>query len=347
MRKIAASALIALCVGCLGSASAAAEAPPADLPEAVAAMQAVRAVTLSARGRVLAWIQSDAAQRDALVYHHAVRRVQRVFHIDRRKEPSALRWGGSDMPLQTVTMPIHLRAPGVNVRGLIERILALDIKTGQAPVPLLSGNDIQYVTAARLALADSHRPHGVIMFRYAWPANAYRSSTGTLIHGSRGDSGWRGNLFAVAPRSGNYRVIGHGNAFTIGWVVRRGASSAELRDSRRPLGVTPEGGRNRYRWLDPAAQVRYASVARAFPGIPLRVYAASRNGTEVLAEVCGPVIAPICCLSDCAAHRAMLVGQSYPQLAPARNRSIFAQLSALGGARRLRTGRWRVRRERG
>jgi dipeptidyl aminopeptidase/acylaminoacyl peptidase len=398
VRKIAATALIALYAGCLVPASAAPQMPPADLPEAFAAMPAVRAVTLSANGRVLAWIQSNGSQRDAVVYNYAAHRVQRVFHIDPRMKPWALCWDGSDMLLLTVTMPVHLQAPGVNIRYLIERILALDVKTGQTRALLMSGNYMQYVTAARLLLADPHRQHGVIMFTYEWSANAYRPSTGTLIHSSRADSGWQGNLFAVDPRSGDYRVIGHGNAFTIGWVVsrngrplartqyhprqrrfllearrashwqtvyqrtagvqpdlqpvaqaektvlaivpdaagnqrllaiplaggapknllpdtRRSVSSLDLSDSGRPLGVSLEGGRNRYRWLDPAAQVRYASVAHAFPGIPLRVYDASRNGSEVLAEVRSPVIAPIYYLTDFAAHRAMVVGQSYPQLA--------------------------------
>jgi dipeptidyl aminopeptidase/acylaminoacyl peptidase len=398
MRKIAAGALFALLAGCLGPARAAAGAPPPDLAAAFGAMPAVSAVTLSGGGQALGWIQSDGSRRDVVVYDYAAHRVRRVFHIDPRMQPWALRWDGSDMLLLTVTMPVHRQAPGVNIRYLIERILALDIKTGQARVLLMSGNDMQYVTAARLLLADPHRPHGVIMFTYEWSANAYRSSTGTLIHSSRGDSGWQGNLFAVDPRSGDYRVIGHGNAFTIGWVVsrsgmplaraqyhprhrrflleawrasqwktiyqrtagvqpdlqsvaqgnntvlaivpdeagnqrllaiplaggapknllpdsKRSVSSLDFSDSGRPLGVALEGGRNRFRWLDPAAQVRYASVAHAFPGIPLRVYDASRNGSEVLAEVRSPVIAPIYYLTDFAAHRAMVVGQSYPQLA--------------------------------
>lgn len=395
---MAASALIALLAGSFGPAWAAPNAPPADLPAAFAAMPAVRAVTLSASGRALAWIQNDGSQQDAVVYSYVTHRVQRVFHIDPRMKPWGLCWDGSGMLLLTVTMPVHLQAPGVNIRYLIARILALDVKTGQARVLLMSGNGMQYVTAARLLLADPNRQHGVIMFTYEWSANAYRPSTGTLIHSSRGDSGWQGNLFAVDPHSGDYRVIGHGNAFTIGWVVgrsgkplaraqyhprhrrflleawrasqwktvyqrsagvqpelqpvaqdngtvlaivpdgagnqrllaiplaggaptnllpgtRRSVSSLDLSDSGRPLGVSLEGGRNRYRWLDPAARVRYASVARAFPGLPLRVYDASRNGSEVLAEVRSPVIAPIYYLTDFATHRAMVVGQSYPQLA--------------------------------
>ena len=396
MRKMAVSALIVLFAGCLGSAAA--KAPPANLADAFAAMRAVRAVTLSTGGRALAWIQSDGSQRDVVVYNYAAHRVQRVFHVDPRMEPWLLRWDGSGMLLLTVVMPVHLQAPGVNVHYLIERILALDIKTGQSRVLLMSGNYMQYVTAARLLLADPHREHGVIMFTYEWSANDYRPSTGTLIHRSRGDSGWQGNLFAVDPRSGEVRVIGHGNAYTIGWVVSRSGTplaraqyhprhrrfrleawhasqwatiyqrtggvqpdllpiaqddktvlaivpdaagnqrllaiplaggaaknllpdagqsvtSLDLSDSGRPLGVSLNGSRNRYRWLDPAAQLRYASVAQAFPGVPLRVYDASRSGSEVLAEVRSPVIPPTYYLTDFATHRAMMVGQSYPQLA--------------------------------
>ena len=85
--------------------------------------------------------------------------------------------------------------------------------------------------------------------------------------------------------------------------------------SRHLLGVTMAGPGARVRWIDPAARARYQAVARAFPGRQVSVYDASRNGREVLAEVQGPAAPPVYYLTDFRAHRAMIVGQAYPQLA--------------------------------
>ena len=67
-------------------------------------------------------------------------------------------------------------------------------------------------------------------------------------------------------------------------------------------------------WLDAAAQMRYESVARAFPGRVLTVYSRSEDGTRVLAEVEDRSHPPIYYLVDFKTHGATIVGDAYPGL---------------------------------
>lgn len=68
-------------------------------------------------------------------------------------------------------------------------------------------------------------------------------------------------------------------------------------------------------WIEPAAEQRYESVARAFPGREVRVYDPSRDGKEVMAEVQDSAAPPIYYLVNFSTHHADIAGEAYPQLA--------------------------------
>ena len=67
-------------------------------------------------------------------------------------------------------------------------------------------------------------------------------------------------------------------------------------------------------WLDNSAQVRFESIARAFPGRTVAVYSHSRDGSRVVAEVQDRSHPPIYYLVDFNTHRADIVGEAYPAL---------------------------------
>ena len=81
-----------------------------------------------------------------------------------------------------------------------------------------------------------------------------------------------------------------------------------------PTGVELGGIDPQVRWLDPAAQVRFESVARAFPGRQVSVYDHSQDGSRVLAEVEDRSHPPIYYLVDFKTHGATLIGEAYPAL---------------------------------
>jgi dipeptidyl aminopeptidase/acylaminoacyl peptidase len=84
------------------------------------------------------------------------------------------------------------------------------------------------------------------------------------------------------------------------------------RFSGAPVGV--DLGDSKVRWLDTAAQARYESVARAFPGIDVAVYGYSQDGSRVLAEVQDRSHPPIYYLVDFNTGHADIVGEAYPAL---------------------------------
>ena len=76
------------------------------------------------------------------------------------------------------------------------------------------------------------------------------------------------------------------------------------------------GGRDQQTdWLDNSAQVRFESIARAFPGRRVAVYSHSRDGSRVVAEVQDRSHPPIYYLVDFNTHRAEIIGEAYPALA--------------------------------
>ncbi len=219
MRKIALASLALLLSGTVVPAGAAAAV--AHLAEAYGTGPVISAVTLSGAGDKLAWVQYQGSQHAVVVYDYATRRVQHIFRFESGVWPRALQWDGPDMLLARVDMSISARASGGIGRHTLERVLALNLKTGKFHVLLLSGSGVQDVSSTLLLLTNPNRRHSVILFTYEWSANAYRKGAGALIHNAQGDSGWEGNLFSVDPFDGDSRVIARGNSFTIGWVVSR------------------------------------------------------------------------------------------------------------------------------
>jgi dienelactone hydrolase len=87
------------------------------------------------------------------------------------------------------------------------------------------------------------------------------------------------------------------------------------RFSGAPAGVELGGLEPRIRWIDPAAQWRYESVAAAFPGREVAVYSRSQDGSRLIAEVQDRSHPPVYYLVDLKTHRADIVGEEYPALA--------------------------------
>lgn len=69
------------------------------------------------------------------------------------------------------------------------------------------------------------------------------------------------------------------------------------------------------RWLDRAAERRYDSLARTFPGRVVEPYAWTADGTKTLARVSSASSPPVYYLTDFNANKADIAAESYPGLA--------------------------------
>lgn len=82
-------------------------------------------------------------------------------------------------------------------------------------------------------------------------------------------------------------------------------------------GVFASGLGASIRWLDPVAERRHDSLARAFPGRTAEAYAWSEDGTKTLTRVSSASAPPVYYLTDFNTHKADIVAESYPGLAGA------------------------------
>jgi fermentation-respiration switch protein FrsA (DUF1100 family) len=84
-----------------------------------------------------------------------------------------------------------------------------------------------------------------------------------------------------------------------------------------PVAARMSGFAQATRWLDPAAERRHATLARAFSGRNAEVVGRSESDSRLVAEVQGPSNPPVYYFVDLATHKADIVGEAYPALANA------------------------------
>ncbi|HEX4618590.1 MAG TPA: prolyl oligopeptidase family serine peptidase [Steroidobacteraceae bacterium] len=80
------------------------------------------------------------------------------------------------------------------------------------------------------------------------------------------------------------------------------------------IGAYASGSEARVRWLDAAAERRYESLARVFPGRVVEPYDWTSDGTKTLARVSSASAPPVYYLSDLNTHKADIAAESYPGL---------------------------------
>jgi dipeptidyl aminopeptidase/acylaminoacyl peptidase len=80
-------------------------------------------------------------------------------------------------------------------------------------------------------------------------------------------------------------------------------------------GVRASGFGSAIRWLDPAAQQRYESLAHAFPSLLVEPYGWTQDGSKTLARVSSASAPPVFYLTDFKTHKADIAAETYPGLA--------------------------------
>jgi dipeptidyl aminopeptidase/acylaminoacyl peptidase len=81
------------------------------------------------------------------------------------------------------------------------------------------------------------------------------------------------------------------------------------------IGVSVSGAESSMHWLEPAANARYESLARAFPGRLVQPYSWTEDGKRTLVRVSSASSPPVFYLTDFKTHRADIAAEEYPGLA--------------------------------
>jgi dipeptidyl aminopeptidase/acylaminoacyl peptidase len=79
-------------------------------------------------------------------------------------------------------------------------------------------------------------------------------------------------------------------------------------------GVLASGLSSSIRWLDPAAEQRYTSIAHAFPNLLVEPYGWTEDGSKTLARVSSAATPPVYYLTDFKTHKADIAAETYPGL---------------------------------
>ena len=231
-------------------------------------------------------------------------------------------WSGNRYRSGTGTLIHNTRRDS----GFVSALFSVDTRTG-ADKPLAYGDAFtdQWVIDADgqpVARSEWHS-HGRRYAIYALQGNDWRNifqrtdgAHPRLLHF---DAAAHAILASMPDRGGQWRVWmipldGAAPEPMLPTVKQGVLSVAFSRYTGRPTEVWVGGAHPHWHWLDPAAQMRFESAAHAFPDLTVSVYDHSRDGKEVLAEVHGAGGPPIYYLINFATHRAMIAGETYPQL---------------------------------
>lgn len=87
------------------------------------------------------------------------------------------------------------------------------------------------------------------------------------------------------------------------------------RFTRHAVAVTFGGVEQPMRWINAAAEARYKTLKRSFPGMRVQSWDRSTDGSRMLAHVSSPSSPAIYYLVDFKAKTADIVGEEYPELA--------------------------------
>lgn len=211
--------------------------------------------------------------------------------------------------------------------GWTHDLFAVDVRTGEGKkIAAGTGYTVEWlVDSAGEPMArgewEPNRPLYTVLVRReggAWQ-EIYRLANGSTmsLSGLTGDGKaiaalgsdgtGRTRLWAIALDGSGARVLAED--------AERDVVSVQ-RDplTRQPIGARLGGANPEVRWLDPAAEARFAKVARAFPGKTVDLFGRSAYSERILARVSGPSVPPVYYLVDLAARRADIVGEAYPAL---------------------------------
>ncbi len=209
----------------------------------------------------------------------------------------------------------------------VSTLFEVDLRTGQGKIVAV-GDPLTYQWLANDDLSVVARvdrnPQGQAVINLRQPAGDWRAifvseASVPSLHGlsadgheliaiARAKGHVRSEALAIALDGSGYRVLAADPLLDI-------TGMGVDRFTHQPQVVWLAGVHEDLRWLDPAMQARDAALRKSFGGRDVWIYDRSRDNTRVLASVSGPSQPAIFYLIDFAAHRADVVGESFPELA--------------------------------
>jgi dipeptidyl aminopeptidase/acylaminoacyl peptidase len=279
----------------------------------------------------LQWLAADVATgRSRLLLTEGNKRVLGGSQIIRRRianEPALLVMASMDFAAQNQGSEIGTRLGGKRKdSGYQYNVFSMDVSTGKSKL-LESGTPF---TQQWLANAQ-----GKPVVRSEWNPELGRYSVFV-----KDGSGWKrlletrdsGDSFLAGLADGDTSVLvftNNGGSRTTLWSLPfDGSGAKKLVDDpdRDAEGLTADpyasdiqavrfsGADRPYRWIDAAAQKRYAALGRTFGGRYIDVESRSADNKRIIVEVDGASTPTVYYLVDYAAKSADIVGEQYPGL---------------------------------
>jgi len=280
----------------------------------------------------LQWLGADVSTgRSQLLMTEGNKRVLGGSQLLRRRiaqDPDLLVMSSWDFAPQAQGTEIGTRLGGKRRdSGYVHSAFSVDLGTGKSKL-LESGTP-----HTRQWLVDSR---GKPVVRSEWNPELQRYSVL-----AKDGSGWR-RILETRDGTGTYMagltsddmavlvVTNNGEARTSLWSARLdGSAVAKVIDeperdveglNRDPYDFTIQGVRfsgegQSYRWIEPAAQKRYAALGRTFAGRIVDIESRSADNKRVVVEVADASAPTLYYLVDYGAKSADIVGEEYPGLA--------------------------------
>ena len=285
------------------------------------------------RYEYLQWLAADISTgRSRLLMTEGNKRVLAGSQIVRRRiasDPALLVMASLDFAAQKQGTEIGTRLGGKRKdSGYQYNTFAMDISTGKSKL-LESGTPF---TQQWLANAQ-----GNPVVRSEWNPELLRFSV--IV---KDGAGWKrileidkdnGDSFLAGLADNDSSVLvftNNGQAHTTLWSVPFDGSAAKKVIEEEGLdaeGITRDqfdlslqavrfsGADRPYHWVDPAAQKRYSSLNRTFPGKYVDIESRSADNKRIVVEVDGPSTPTTYYLVDYGAKSADIVGEQFPGLA--------------------------------
>jgi dipeptidyl aminopeptidase/acylaminoacyl peptidase len=217
--------LLTGCCTWMGTSLASGEPPAATPPppplEIFGRLPAVRLVTMSPNGKLLAMEEDKGGARQVTIFEADGGKTRHTVAIDKANKVRRLVWSDDETLLLDVSI-MHSTYCAPNVLCSNEWFRTMSVRMDGSPPRILLNydGDKKLVSGSALLASRTGRPGSVTMSTMDWNEGRYKQESGTrLANDERKSTGWFWAAYDVDSRSGKEKLLATGTQYTQEWVV--------------------------------------------------------------------------------------------------------------------------------
>ena len=197
--------------------TAAASPPPA---EAFASLPAIRDVTLSPGGQMLAYFDSSAGDPRVVMFDIAAKKIVHILALEAGMTFRKLHWNDDSTLLYELSMSVvtpSRRGPheDPDIQREIYRIYATDVSNPTPRLMLKSDMELAYVTGVTVLKWRTSKPHTMIIQTYNWSERGMGGFDALRGKGST----WARSVYEVDTQTGKGTLLDIGDPYTTRYAV--------------------------------------------------------------------------------------------------------------------------------